>query len=150
MSLKTACDCPSENKHDKQFCSRYITMDLKQWDVLTHVYMARSRHSKCFFWHWSSWFEEREIIDFILNEKRKKILNLSLYLSLLPLLACIYLNNAWDLVLWALPLSVCLFKKNHFMYSPIVSCIYTNILCIYHTNIPTIYVYINTHMHVHI
>ncbi len=36
-------------------------------------------------------------------------LHLSLYLSLLPLLACIYLNNAWDLVLRALPLSVCLF-----------------------------------------
>ncbi len=35
--------------------------------------------------------------------------------------ACIYLNNAWDLVLRALPLSVCLFKMNRFMYSPIVS-----------------------------
>ncbi len=45
----------------------------------------------------------------------------SLPLSLLPLLACIYLNNAWDLVLGALPLSVCLFKINRFMYSPIVS-----------------------------
>ncbi len=48
-------------------------------------------------------------------------LHLSLYISLLPLLACIYLNNAWDLVLRALPLSVCLFKMNRFMYSPIVS-----------------------------
>ncbi len=48
-------------------------------------------------------------------------LHLSLYLSLLPLLACIYLNNAWDLVLGALPLFVCLFKINRFMYSPIVS-----------------------------
>ncbi len=48
-------------------------------------------------------------------------LHLSLYLSLLPLLACIYLNNAWYLVLRALPLSVCLFKINRFMYSPIVS-----------------------------
>ncbi len=46
--------------------------------------------------------------------------SLSLYLFLL-LLACTYLNNAWDLVLRALPLSVCLFKMNRFMYSPIVS-----------------------------
>ncbi len=44
-----------------------------------------------------------------------------LYLSHLPLQACTYLNNAWDLVLRALPLSVCLFKMNRFMYSPIVS-----------------------------
>ncbi len=50
--------------------------------------------------------------------KKKK---LSLYLSLLPLLACTYLNNDWDLVLRALPLSDCLFKMNRFMYSPIVS-----------------------------
>ncbi len=48
--------------------------------------------------------------------KKKK-----LFLSLLLLLACTYLNNAWDLVLQALPLSVCLFKMNRFMYSPIVS-----------------------------
>ncbi len=48
-------------------------------------------------------------------------LHLSLYLSLLPLLACTYLNNAWDLVLLELPLYVCLFKINRFMYSPIVS-----------------------------
>ncbi len=33
----------------------------------------------------------------------------------------IYLNNAWDLVLRAHLLSVCLFKMNHFMYSPIIS-----------------------------
>ncbi len=46
--------------------------------------------------------------------------SISLYLLLL-LLACTYLNNAWDLVLRALRLSVCLFKMNHFMYSPIVS-----------------------------
>ncbi len=52
---------------------------------------------------------------------KKKTLNLSLYLSLLPLLACTYLNNDWDLVLRALPLSDCLFKMNRFMYSPIVS-----------------------------
>ncbi len=37
------------------------------------------------------------------------------------LLSCTYLNNAWDLVLGALPLSVCLFKINRFMHSPIVS-----------------------------
>ncbi len=49
--------------------------------------------------------------------KKKKFL----YLSLLPLLACTYLNNDWDLVLRALPLSDCLFKMNRFMYSPIVS-----------------------------
>ncbi len=48
-------------------------------------------------------------------------IHLYLSLSLLLLLACIYLNNAWDLVLWALLLSVCLFKINRFMYSPIVS-----------------------------
>ncbi len=61
-----------------------------------------------------------------LYKKKKKLslfqnLHLSLYLSLLPLLACTYLNNAWDLVLLALPLYVCLFKINRFMYSPIVS-----------------------------
>ncbi len=44
-------------------------------------------------------------------------LNLHLSLSLLPLLVCIYLNNAWDLVLLELPLYVCLFKINRFMYS---------------------------------
>ncbi len=60
------------------------------------------------------------------KKKKKKLslfqnLHLSLYLSLLPLLACTYLNNAWDLVLLALPLYVCLFKINRFMYSPIVS-----------------------------
>ncbi len=54
-------------------------------------------------------------------KKKKKKKNLSLYLSLLPLLACTYLNNDWDLVLRALPLSDCLFKMNRFMYSPIVS-----------------------------
>ncbi len=42
-------------------------------------------------------------------------LNLSLYLSLLPLIACTYLNNALDLVLLALPLYVCLFKINRFI-----------------------------------
>ncbi len=46
----------------------------------------------------------------------------SSYLYLFPLLlTCTYLNNAWDLVLRALLLSVCLFKMNRFMYSPIVS-----------------------------
>ncbi len=53
-----------------------------------------------------------------LHLKKKKSLCLSLYVFL-PLLACTYLNNAWDLQ--ALPLSVCLFKLNRFMYSPIVS-----------------------------
>ncbi len=63
----------------------------------------------------------------LLKKKKKKNfhffqnLHLSLYLSLLPLLACTYLNNAWDLVLLALPLYVCLFKMNRFMYSPIVA-----------------------------
>ncbi len=61
------------------------------------------------------------------KKKKKKSLSLfqnlhlSLSISLLPLLACTYLNNAWDLVLLALPLYVCLFKINRFMYSPIVS-----------------------------
>ncbi len=45
----------------------------------------------------------------------------SFSLSFSPSLACTYLNNAWDLVLLALPLYVCLFKINCFMYSPIVS-----------------------------
>ncbi len=48
----------------------------------------------------------------------KKKTCLSLYLFLL-LLACIYLNNAWDLR--ALLLPACLSKMNRFMYSPIVS-----------------------------
>ncbi len=58
------------------------------------------------------------LLDFI---NLKKTLHISLYLSLLLLLACTYLNNACDVVLRALPLSVCLFKMNRFMYSPIVS-----------------------------
>ncbi len=67
------------------------------------------------------------------NKKNKKKRNLSLYLSLLPLLACTYLNNDWDLVLRALPLSDCLFKMNRFMYSPIVSrvCQMTKCKCKY-------------------
>ncbi len=32
------------------------------------------------------------------------------------MLACTYLNNAWDLVLRALPLSDCLFKMNRFVF----------------------------------
>ncbi len=60
--------------------------------------------------------------DFILNLKKTKQKKpcLSLYL-LLPFLACTYLNNAWDMVWRALPVSVCLSKMNRFMYSPIVS-----------------------------
>ncbi len=54
-----------------------------------------------------------------LHPKKKN--NILLSLSLLPLLACAYLNYVWDLVLQALPLSVYLFKVNRFMYSPIVS-----------------------------
>ncbi len=52
--------------------------------------------------------------------KKKQKNGLSLYLFLL-LLACTYLNNSWDLVLWAPHLSVSLFKMNRFMYPPIVS-----------------------------
>ncbi len=63
----------------------------------------------------STWLLKKIWLLFFLN------FHLSLYLSLLPLLACTYLNNVWDLVLLALPLSVCLFKINRFMYSPIVS-----------------------------
>ncbi len=37
-------------------------------------------------------------------------------------LACTYLNKAWNWVLRAVPLSVCLFKMNRLMYSPVVSC----------------------------
>ncbi len=54
------------------------------------------------------------LLDFIL--KKKKTL-LSLYLSLLPLLACTYLNNVWDLFTMKQSLCVCLFKMNCFMYS---------------------------------
>ncbi len=63
------------------------------------------------------------LLDFIIKKILCLFLNLhlSLYLSLLPLLACTYLTNAQDLVLRTLPLSVCLFKINRFMYSPIVS-----------------------------
>ncbi len=70
-----------------------------------------------------TWESLSTLLDFIIKKNPSLFLylHLSLYLSLLPLLACIYLNNAWDLVLWALPLSVCLFKINRFMYSPIVS-----------------------------
>ncbi len=53
--------------------------------------------------------------------KKKLSLFQNLHLSLHLLLACTYLNNAWDLVLQALALSVFLFKINRFMYSPIVS-----------------------------
>ncbi len=65
------------------------------------------------------------LLDSIIKKKKLlslfQNLHLSLYLSLLPLLACIYLNNVRYLVLLALPLYVCLFKINRFMYSPIVS-----------------------------
>ncbi len=57
------------------------------------------------------------------HPKNKTKKNTFFSLSFSPSLASLYLlNNAWDLVLWALPLSVCLFKMNRFMYSPIVSC----------------------------
>ncbi len=59
----------------------------------------------------STWLLKKKTFTFFQN----------LHLSLLPLLACTYLNNAWDLMLLALPLYVCLFKINRFMYSPIVS-----------------------------
>ncbi len=45
---------------------------------------------------------------YLISAKKKKKLCLSLYLFRL-LLACTYLNNVWDLVLRALPLSVWLF-----------------------------------------
>ncbi len=66
------------------------------------------------------------LLDYIKKKKKKKNFHFSKsssfsLSSLLPLLACTYLNNAWDLVLLALPLYVCLFKINRFMYSPIVS-----------------------------
>ncbi len=65
-----------------------------------------------------------EILDFILNVYIYIYIYINLCLSFylfLPFLACTYLNNAWNLLLRALPLSVCLFKKNRFMYFPIVS-----------------------------
>ncbi len=88
--------------------------------MLAHQWFRLSRNLTCLLRE-----EEEEVGE--TNKKIKKYipvfqnLHLSLYLSLFPLLACIYLNNAWDLVLGALPLSVCLFKINRFMYSPIVS-----------------------------
>ncbi len=57
------------------------------------------------------------LFQLYLTKLKNKKRNLSLYL----LLACTYLNNAWDLVLGALLLSFCLFKINCFMYYPIVS-----------------------------
>ncbi len=48
-----------------------------------------------------------------LHPKLKKSL-LSLYLSLILLLACTYLNNAWDVVLRALP--VCLLLQDESLY----------------------------------
>ncbi len=63
---------------------------------------------------------KQQLKTYLFRQKKKKKKILSLYLFLL-LLACTYLNNAWDLVLRALSLSVCLFKMNRFMYSPIVS-----------------------------
>ncbi len=56
----------------------------------------------------------QNLLDYL---KKELSLFQNLNLSLLPLLACTYLNNAWDLVLLALPLYVCLFKINRFMYS---------------------------------
>ncbi len=53
-------------------------------------------------------------------KKNKYVIFLFLFLSFSCYLV-FYLNNAWDLMLLALPLYVCLFKMNHFMYSPIVS-----------------------------
>ncbi len=40
---------------------------------------------------------------------------------LFPRLACTFLNNAWNLLLRALSVSICLFKMNRLIYSPIVS-----------------------------
>ncbi len=56
-----------------------------------------------------------------LHPKLNFFFNFLILYLFLPLLACTYLNNDWDLVLRALPLSVCLFKMNRFMSSPIVS-----------------------------
>ncbi len=64
------------------------------------------------------WSNNWKSLSTLLDPKLKKS---NLYLSLLPLLACIYLNNAWDLVSRALLLYFCFFKMNRFMYSPIVS-----------------------------
>ncbi len=65
------------------------------------------------------WLKTHLFQLYLTSSKKKKKRCLSLYLLLL-LLACTYMNNAWDLVLWALPLSVWLFKMNRFVYSPIV------------------------------
>ncbi len=55
-----------------------------------------------------------------LHHKLKKKLYLSLYLFL-PLLACTYWTMPETCCYKQFPLSVCLFKINHFMYSPILS-----------------------------
>ncbi len=58
-------------------------------------------------------------LKFVISNK--VAIKICFYMNQMILLACIYLNNAWDLVLLALPLYVCLFKINRFMYFPIVS-----------------------------
>ncbi len=47
--------------------------------------------------------------------------NLFLFSLILLCLACTYLNNGWNFVFRALPVSICLFKMNRLMYSPVVS-----------------------------
>ncbi len=52
---------------------------------------------------------------YLTSSKKRKKKKQSFSLFIPSLASCTYLNNAWDLVLLALPLSVCLFKINRFM-----------------------------------
>ncbi len=55
------------------------------------------------------------------SKVNKELLNQNHVEWIFPCLACTILNNAWNLVLWALPVSISLFKMNRLMYSPIIS-----------------------------
>ncbi len=95
-----------------------VTTRIDYWNAILSFKQARYNHENSSLSTLLDYLKKKNnILLFHLFQN----LHLSLYLSLLPLLACTYLNNAWDLVLLALPLYVCLFKINRFMYSPIVS-----------------------------
>ncbi len=90
------------------------------------------------------------LLDLKKTKKKHLSKSSSFSLYLLLLLACAYLNNVWDLVLWALPLSVYLFKMNRFMYSPIylwIKAYYsmTKCKCKYFENIHCMSVFLYIH-----
>ncbi len=61
------------------------------------------------------------LLDYLKKKKKKKYVSFhffKIFIFLFLFLSFpVHLNNAWDLVLLALPLYVCLFKINRFMYS---------------------------------